>query len=135
MSESSQTVLLRLAAFVIDALAVSIVLILPASAISYGMAWVGGTRSINVVWYIALVILILGILLRDGRQGRSLGKRILGLQLTTPDGRPCSYARSLARNLPLIIPLWNLVELYLVIFSARSLRTGDRMAHTSVIEE
>ncbi|MHB0969943.1 MAG: RDD family protein [Thermoanaerobaculia bacterium] len=132
--ESSQTILLRLAAFVIDALVVSVLLVLPASILSYAMAWVGGTRSINLVWYGALLILLLGILLRDGRHGRSIGKRILGLQLITPGGLPCSYTRSFVRNLPLLIPGWNLIELYLVVFG-KPLRTGDRIAKTSVIEE
>jgi uncharacterized RDD family membrane protein YckC len=132
--DASQTILLRLAAFVIDALVVSVILVLPASILSYAMAWVGGTRSINLVWYCALLVLLLGILLRDGHRGRSIGKRILGLQLTTPDGSPCSYARSFVRNLPLLVPGWNLLELYLVI-TGKPFRTGDRIAKTSVIEE
>jgi uncharacterized RDD family membrane protein YckC len=130
----SQTTLLRIAAFLVDALTMAIVLILPASIISYTLAWVGGAvQAIAIVWFIALALLLVGLLLRDGYRGRSIGKRMLGLRLVTPDRNGCSYGRSLLRNLPLIIPLWNLVEAALVIAGRR--RTGDRIARTSVTEE
>jgi uncharacterized RDD family membrane protein YckC len=74
-----------------------------------------------------------GMLLRDGYHGRSPGKRLLGLRLLTPRGEGCGYPRSLARNLPLILPLWNLIEVVLVV--AGKPRTGDRLAQTTVTEE
>ena len=37
----TQTTLLRVAAFLVDAVSISILLILPASLISYGLAWFG----------------------------------------------------------------------------------------------
>jgi uncharacterized RDD family membrane protein YckC len=130
----SQTTLLRIAAFLVDAVSMSIVLILPASIISYTMAWVGGAvQGIAIVWAVALAVLLLGLLLRDGYRGRSLGKQMLGLRLVTPRGEGCGYGRSLVRNLPLIIPPWNLIEAGLVLAGRR--RTGDRIARTSVTEE
>ena len=130
----TQTTLLRVAAFLVDAVSISILLILPASLISYGLAWWGGAvRGIAIVWAVALVILFVGLLLRDGYRGRSLGKRMLGLRLVTPHGDHCGYGRSLVRNLPLIIPVWNLLEAALVL-AGRS-RTGDRIARTIVTEE
>ncbi len=130
----SQTTLLRIAAFLVDALTMSIVLILPASIISYSMAWVGGAVSgIAIVWAVALALLLIGLLLRDGFRGRSIGKQILGLRLVTPHGEGCGYGRSFLRNLPLIIPLWNVIEAGLVI--AGRPRTGDRIARTLVTEE
>ena len=53
---------------------------------------------------------MVGLLLRDGYHGRSPGKRLLGLRLVTPRGEGCGYTRSVIRNLPLLIPVWNLVE-------------------------
>ena len=130
----SQTAMLRLAAFIIDALMVSLVLILPATVISYTMAWIGGTtKAVAWVWYGALAVLLLAILLRDAWRGRSPGKRILGLQLTTRKGVPCGLVCSFLRNLPLFVAPWNLLELYLVISGRR--RTGDRIAGTNVVEE
>ena len=80
-----------------------------------------------------MVILFVGLLFRDGYRGRSLGKRMLGLRLVTPHGDGCGYGRSVVRNLPLIIPVWNLLEAALVL--AGRARTGDRIARTIVTEE
>jgi len=130
----AQTTLLRVAAFLVDALSMSIILILPASIISYALAWLGGAvQAIAIVWIVALALLLMGLLFRDGYRGRSLGKQMLGLRLLTPHGEGCGYGRSVVRNLPLIIPVWNLLEAGLVL--AGRARTGDRIAHTSVTEE
>lgn len=132
--DTTQTTLLRIAAFLVDALSISIVLILPASLVSYAMAWIGGSvKLIQLVWWIALGILMLALLFRDGFRGRSPGKQILGLRMITPRGERCGYGRSFVRNVPLVVPLWNLVELGLIL--AGKPRTGDRIAKTSVSEE
>jgi uncharacterized RDD family membrane protein YckC len=135
MTDTSQTTLLRIAAFLVDALSIAIVLIAPASLASYVLAWFGSgsIKAIQIVWWVALGILVVGILLRDGYHGRSPGKRLLGLRLVTPRGDGCGYARSLLRNIPLMIPPWNLVEAVLVVAGRR--RTGDRIARTTVMEE
>jgi uncharacterized RDD family membrane protein YckC len=130
----AQTTLLRVAAFLVDALSMSIILILPASIISYALAWLGGAvRAIAIVWIVALALLLMGLLFRDGYRGRSIGKQMLGLRLLTPHGEGCGYGRSVVRNLPLIIPVWNLLEAGLVLSGRK--RTGDRIAHTRVTEE
>lgn len=132
--DSTQTTLLRIAAFLTDALSIAVILILPGSIVSYAMAWIGGSvKAIQIVWYVALGVMIVVMLLRDGYRGRSPGKRLLGLRIVTPESDRCSYARSIVRNLPLIIPLWNLVEVFLVV--AGKPRTGDRIARTIVTEE
>lgn len=133
MSDSPQTRLLRIAAFLVDALTMSVILVLPASAVSYAMTWTSSPRGIQLVWWVALAILVTGILFRDGFRGRSIGKQLLGLRLITPRGDGAGYFRSLLRNLPLVIPGWNLLEILLVVFG-RS-RTGDRIARTTVTEE
>ena len=131
---SSQTTLLRIAAFVTDALSVSVILILPASIASYAMAWIGGSaKAIQIVWYVAVFILMMALLVRDGYRGRSPGKRLLGLRIVTPHSERCGYVRSVARNVPLIVPGWNLLEAILVISGKP--RTGDRIAKTVVTEE
>ena len=131
--DSAQTRLLRIAAFLVDALSISILLVLPASAVSYAMTWSNSPRTIQLVWWVALAILVLALLFRDGFRGRSIGKQLLGLRLLTPRGEGCGYIRSLIRNLPLIVPGWNLVEVILVV--AGKPRTGDRLARTTVTEE
>lgn len=135
MNDTSQTTLLRIAAFLVDALSISIILIAPASLASYILAWVGGgsIKAIQMVWWGALAILMLALLIRDGYHGRSPGKRLLGLRLVTPRGEGSGYLRSIIRNLPLLIPGLNLVEAILVVLGKR--RTGDRIAKTTVREE
>lgn len=131
--DSSQTRLLRIAAFLVDALTISLILMLPAAGVSYAMTWTGSPRWIQLVWWIALGVLMLAMLFRDGFRGRSVGKYVLGLRLTTPKGNRCGWGRSFARNFPLVIPGWNLLELILVL--AGKPRTGDRIAKTTVTEE
>ena len=128
---SSQTTLLRIAAFLVDALSVAILLILPASVVSYSMAWFGGSvKAIALVWFAALGVLVLGMLLRDGYRGRSLGKRLLGLRLITPRGEGCGWGRSAVRNAFLVLfP----IEAFLVLRGKP--RLGDRVARTMVTEE
>jgi uncharacterized RDD family membrane protein YckC len=133
MTDSSQTKLLRIAAFLVDALSLSILLILPASLISYALTWASSPKGIQLVWWAALAILVLAMLFRDGFRGRSVGKHLLGLRLLTPRGEGCGYGRSIVRNIPLIFPGWNLLEVVLVL--AGKSRTGDRIARTTVKEE
>ena len=130
----SQTTLLRIGAFLVDALILSLILILPTSAVSYATAWIGGSvNAIQIVWWAALAVLLAGLLGRDGYKGRSIGKHLLGLRLVTPNGGQCGYGRSVVRNFPLIVPVWNFLEVALVL--AGRPRTGDRIAHTTVTEE
>jgi len=133
-TDGSQTTLLRIAAFLVDALSISLLLVLPAALLSYTLALIGGEiKAIQIVWYVALVIVMVAMLFRDGWRGRSLGKQTLGLRLVTPNEKPCGYLRSLIRNIGLVIPGLNLVEVILVIAGKR--RLGDRIAKTTVTEE
>ena len=123
-----------MAAFLVDTLTIAVVLILPASLVSYALAWIGGSvKGIQIVWWVALAILVASILIRDGIRGRSIGKQLLGLKLATRKGDRCGYTRSVIRNVPLIVPVWNLLEVGFVL--AGRPRTGDRIARTVVMEE
>jgi uncharacterized RDD family membrane protein YckC len=133
LTDSSQTKLLRIAAFLVDALSISLILILPASMVSYAMTWTTSPKGIQLVWWAALAILMVAMLLRDGFRHRSVGKQLLGLRLITPKGDGCGYGRSIVRNIPLVIPGWNLLEVILIV--AGKPRTGDRIARTTVTEE
>src|SRR4051794_386298 len=92
---AAQTRLLRIGAFLVDALILSVLLILPTSAVSYAVAWIGGSvKAIQIAWLVALAILFIGLLVRDGYRGRSVGKNLLGLRLVTKSGVDCGYIRS-----------------------------------------
>jgi len=125
-----------MAAFLIDAFMLVFALVIPTSILSWGAIAAGGSpTAVAAIWWGALGIFLAGILLRDGWRGRSPGKYLLGLRIDTANGLPCSRVKSVVRNLPLIVPVWNLLEVYLVIFARNSRRTGDRIARTSVVEE
>lgn len=131
--ETSQTRLLRLAAFVVDALVFALALILPATVGSYSAARFGGnTKAVSLVWWVALAVLLVLMLLRDGYRGRSPGKRLLGLKIVTPRGTGSSYGRSVLRNMTLLLLP---VELLLVFTGRGGARLGDRIAKTSIVEE
>src|SRR5216684_1719661 len=130
-TDGSQTTLLRIAAFLVDALSISLLLVLPAALVSYTLAWIGGEiKAIQIVWYVALTIIIVGMLLRDGWRGRSLGKQILGLRLITPNNRPCGYLRSVARNVVLIPSGLNRIEV--ILFGSGRHSIGNKFARTTV---
>ena len=60
--DGSQTRILRIAAFLVDALTIALVLVVPTSLISYALAWIGGSvKGIQIVWWVALAILVLSM--------------------------------------------------------------------------
>jgi uncharacterized RDD family membrane protein YckC len=134
--ETTQLVTLRVLAFAIDALGMLFLLILPATLISYAIVFtLDTTTAVAKVWQTGLAIFVGAILLRDWRGGRSPGKRILGLVITTPSGRGCGLVRSIVRNVPLVIPGWNLIELVALLANRSTRRSGDWIARTTVEQE
>ena len=134
--ESPHIVILRVLAFSIDSLGMLFLLFLPATVISYSIVFAfDSPAAVADVWRVGLGLFILGILLRDAWGGRSPGKRLLGLVIATPRGRGCGSVRSILRNLPLIVPGWNVLEVLLLLFRRDSRRSGDRLARTTVEQE
>jgi len=76
---------------------------------------------------------------KDGFEGRSLGKRVTGLIVVhLPTNRPCSVGRSIVRTLVLWLTnglpgVGALIEPVLVIVTNDRRRLGDRAASTQVI--
>jgi len=134
--ELPQTTILRIIAFLVDSISILAILIAPATGLSYLAVWLwDSTWGIPRIWHSATLILVIAILLRDAFGGRSPGKWLMGLRVDTADGRSCSWWRSIVRNLPLVVPGWNLVEIGLLLFGRDSRRSGDRIAGTRVSEE
>ena len=111
-------------------------LITPAGLISYSFVFTGGPiRRIGLVWWTALGLFVIAILIRDGWRGRSPGKQLMALRIEVPNETGCGWGRSIIRNLPLVVPAWNLLEVGLLLFGRERRRTGDRIARTRVVEE
>jgi uncharacterized RDD family membrane protein YckC len=81
----------------------------------------------------AQALFALLFLLRDSG-GRSPGKRLFGLRLVREGGRPVGVLASVARNIPMLVPGWNLVELLAVVRRSDGRRGGDRLAGTTLVE-
>jgi uncharacterized RDD family membrane protein YckC len=64
----------------------------------------------------------------------SPGKKLLGLGVMGSSGQPATLVQSLVRNLPLLVPGWNLWEGFAVLGRPDGCRPGDRLARTSVVE-
>lgn len=133
---SRQYSLLRTGAFLLDALLIALLLILPAALLSWLVIRAGGAMNwIARIWNVTLLLFLIGLLLRDAFSGRSIGKLIMGLELKRGNGSRVGVTISLLRNLPLVIPVLNVVEVAIALFSEKGRRIGDRIAGTTVVEE
>jgi uncharacterized RDD family membrane protein YckC len=79
------------------------------------------------------------LLLRDGMQGRSVGKFLFGLMVVSLEtGRPCTYGAALRRNILLLMPGANVVAIFLetvtIVRDPLGQRLGDRVALTQVVD-
>jgi uncharacterized RDD family membrane protein YckC len=84
----------------------------------------GGRGLIPWAWGAAGAGAVCAFLLRDSSGGRA--RRWLGLEVARPDGRKPGAAASIRRNLPLLVPLWNLVEAWPVLLDGGAARASDR---------
>ena len=67
--------------------------------------------------------------------GRSIGKKVMGLQVINSQTlTPCKMMESVIRNVSLLIPVFSLVEVIMVFVDKDNLRFGDKWANTMVIE-
>ncbi len=80
----------------------------------------------------SLVLWILGLLGMDGIMGgRSLGKRLLSLQvIRLKDGKPCSFRDSIVRRFTAIFQPFD----SLFAFGKNKQRMGDKLANTVVVQ-
>lgn len=84
----------------------------------------GGRTAIPFVWGAAGAAAVAAFLMRDARGGRA--RRWLGLEAVRPDGSPPGKSASLLRNLPLLVPGWNLIEAWPVLRDGEAVRRADR---------
>lgn len=126
---------MRAAAFGVDLLLVAGGPLLVASVIVGGVAAVAAEApaGLNAGFRAAQALSVLLFLARDGAGG-SPGKKLFGLRLIRPGGSPAGLEASLLRNLPLLVPGWNLVEVASVIRRRDGRRPGDKLAGTTLVE-
>jgi hypothetical protein len=84
-------------------------------------SWRGG---IPAVWIVVGAAATGAFLLRDAGGGRA--RRWLALEARRPDGGPPGPLGSIRRNVPLLVPLWNLYDAWPMLRRADGERRTDR---------
>ncbi len=133
----------RVIAYIIDAVLLGVVIGLVYAAIfvlMFGLAFVSDTLAgLSMLLMFPAMLLVMALMLgywlfRDGLNGgRSYGKKFMGLKVVK-DGAPATFKDSLLRNITLVVPLLNLVDLILGLVDADGKRIGDKIANTQVVE-
>jgi hypothetical protein len=80
--------------------------------------------AIPAIWGAAALSGIAAFLLRDSRGGRA--RRWLALEARDARGRPPGALGSIRRNLPLLLPIWNLIEVWPLLSDGGAQRPSDR---------
>ncbi|MFD1513648.1 RDD family protein [Halomarina rubra] len=119
---------LRAAAFFLDVALVTLAAGVLAVALSVE-GWSTGPTALFwlVAWFGYVVV-------SQGRYGQTLGKRLVGVVVTTTEGGPCGYRAALVRELVRLGDLLSLgVVGSLVRVGSRRQRLGDLAAGTVVV--
>jgi hypothetical protein len=91
----------------------------------------GWRAAIPWVWAALAAGATAAFLLRDSAGGRA--RRWLALEAENPDGRPPGAWGSVRRNLPLLVPVWNLVDAWPVLRDGQAPRRCDRATGTRIV--
>lgn len=94
--------------------------------------------AMKVIAVVFLTVLGLYFLFRDAWLKGGLGKRLMHLQtITDKEGaevQPCGIGQSFIRNIFLLIPIFAILEMWVVIFRHDKKRIGDFLASTRVVK-
>jgi hypothetical protein len=80
--------------------------------------------AVPAIWAAAGAAATVAFLLRDARGGRA--RRWLAIEVRRADGRPPGASGSIRRNLPLLVPLWNLWDAWPLLRDRGASRRTDR---------
>ncbi|HEY1435451.1 MAG TPA: RDD family protein [Thermoanaerobaculia bacterium] len=124
----------RLLALFLDVLVCAV----PADLLGLGVTWAvwrflpALRPAIPGIWAGAGLAAAVAFLLRDAGGGRA--RRWMAIEARRPDGRPPGAWGSVRRNLPLLLPFWNLYDSWPLLIPGKSeaerrtdRRTGIRM--------
>lgn len=123
----------RLLALLLDVLACAVPADL-AGLLLTGFIWrfLPGLRGgIPAIWALAAAAATAGLLLRDARGGRA--RRWLDLEARRADGRAPGPLASVRRNLPLLVPIWNLYDAWPLLRGSGGERRTDRRTGIRIV--
>ncbi len=98
--------------------------------------WVYGWFITDPLCLAFLSIIFVYFVVLEGAVGATVGKRLMGLRVVTPDGRVPGLLGGLLRNVLRIVdtlPALNILGIVLIASSPERARFGDRVAGTRVI--
>lgn len=123
----------RLLAFLLDVLAAAALAdagaLLATAAVWWGLPF--AREAIPWIWGAAGGTAVVLFLVRDARGGRA--RRWLGLEAVRREGGPPGAALSIRRNLPLLIPGWNVLEAWPVVRDGAAPRRSDRKTGVRIL--
>jgi len=91
------------------------------------------TRDVAPVALITQALVSLYCCVAEGAFGRTLGKRLVGLEVRTESASPISWRASVIRNALRVVDEFYLLGLLLILLGPKRQRLGDRLAHTVVV--
>lgn len=80
------------------------------------------------------VIWAIYILFKDTLGGKSLGRRLVGLQVLDMDGNVLKPRKALLRNIFMIVPIFPLIEYIVMRCDKNGRRLGDQVVKTQVTD-
>ena len=103
-----------------------------ALAVTAFLWWVapGARSAIPWVWAAAAAAALAAFTARDSRGGRA--RRWLGLEAVREDGSAPGTKASIRRNLPLLVPIWNVLEAWPVLRDGDAARPADRKTRVRI---
>ena len=118
----------RLVAFAVDVPGSMVVL----TAINFPLFLYTPMKFSDSVGWASLAVLVIYVMFKDGANGQSIGKRLLGIQvLEKHSGEPCSLPRSLIRNMFYSMGIID----WIFALGKEQRRLGDQAAGTCVVRK
>jgi hypothetical protein len=123
----------RILAFFLDVLLCAFAADLAGLGISWAVwsLFPGFRGSLPLVWAGLGSAALAAFLLRDAGGGRA--RRWLALEAVGGDGLPASRWASIRRNLPLLVPGWNIFDAWPVFRDGQAPRRCDRAVGTRIV--
>jgi hypothetical protein len=108
----------------LDAVLIALAVDLPAAALLFGLSFLP-EAPLGETGIAAFALFVLLFLCRDATGGFS--RKWLGFRIEDGRGRPPGFWRSVLRNLPLVVPGWNVYEGIRVLRQGAEPRPVDRL--------
>ena len=93
-------------------------------------------ERVALVGFMTRGLIILYCCVAEGAFGRTVGKRLMGIEVRTESDSRISWRASVIRNVLRVVdefPAFYLLGLLLILLGPKRQRLGDRLAHTIVV--